>query len=687
MHKRGSLILFSILAALAMAVLGWGCSASNGSVFGAGGDGVGGGGTSSSSTSTSTSSGGQGGGCLINCGTGGGNTSSSGGAIVLTPANPMLLVNNGMIPTQPMTATLNGSDVTAQVQWLYERPDVGDMAATTFKPTGLVGGSGKLTATLAKATGSTNVTVTIKKVANTGGLTGAQQAAFDNPVGPDPGGLKIVYPFPETVFPLGVLSPEVQWNGANAGDFYRIKITEKYYTYTEYFNTPVPARHLISEDDWKSIENSGTGATSDPLTMGLSRMVGSQAYQAEQMTLHVAQGRLHGSVYYWELPDQGNPACGNQANGRVLRIKPDSTMVDEFYAPGSCYGCHTVSRDGKTMAAAFSEGVPFPQRSIDLSANPVVLGTLNNPGVGGTFMAFNEKGDKLLASNDSASNPSGDVLRIVDVASGNILNPNAMGNGCGEPAWSPDGKKIAAICGLGGGGWIFDATSGVLTIADIAPDGITVSNQKTIVPQGSPGRPAYPSFSPGTEWLAFGRPTSGSRSTAPGDIWLTAPDGSVTKQLAAASVGGNSYNPVFAPLRAGGFFWLVYISRRDYGNELVATNRQQLWVTAIDDPPSAPDPSHPPFYMRGQEMCGLSENAYYALDPCKAVGSDCVSGIDCCNGQCVKDPNSNKYVCGTPPPPGQCSADGNACKVTADCCNAGIGVQCIDGFCQLPPPK
>jgi hypothetical protein len=679
MQKRHNFILFTILAAVAVAVLAWGCSASHSDTN------PGFGGSGGSGSANGPSSGTGEGGCLLNCETtsstgGGGN--NPGGVIVIAPANPSIVVQNGMIPTVALKATLGNLDVTAQVVWTYERPDVGDVKASAFTPTGLVGGTGKLTANLAKATGATTVSVVIKKVVNTGGLSDAQIMALDNAADPDPnGGLNIVYPLPETVFPLGVLAPEVQWNSANPGDFYKLAFSEKYYQYSEYFNTPSPARHTVAEDDWKSIENSGTGAQSDPVMMSLSRFSGGKAYKPDQMALHVAQGRLHGSVYYWELPDQ----CGN-GNGRVLRIKPDSPNVDEFYSPGQCYGCHTVSRDGKTMAATFDNGVPFPQKTIDLSADPAQLGPLQN-GLGGTFMAFNDKGDKLLASNDSASNPSGSVLRIADSTNGNILNPNALGTGCGEPAWSPDGKKIAGICNLGGGGWIFDATQGDLTIADVAADGVSVSNTKVIVPKGGgSGRPAYPSFSPGSEWLAFGRPTAGSRSTGNGDLWLASTDGANVKQLAAASNGNQSYNPVFAPLRAGGFFWLVYISRRDYGNEMVGANRQQLWVTAIDDPPSAGDPSHPPFYMRGQEMCGKSENAYYALDPCKAVGADCLSGVDCCNGQCVKDPNTNKYVCGDPPPPGQCSGDGNACKVDADCCNSPT-VACIDGFCQVPPPK
>jgi hypothetical protein len=645
------------------------------------------GGGSSDTSSSDTSGAGGAGGCLFDCaetttvGVGGGNPQ---GFIIVSPQNVQLVVDNGVPQTQAMTAVLNGNDVTSNVTWIYDRPDVGDIAGgSVFTPTGLVGGTGTLTAQYNGAQGQTSIAVTIRKTVDTVGVTPEQVAILDNPQGgPDPA-LQIVYPSNETVFPLGVLAPEIMWNGGGVGEIYRLTMREKYYEYTEYFTASAPFRHLVSETDWTNVGSSGSGSLSDPLEVKLQRFVGGSAYQPVQHLWHIAQGRLKGSVYYWELPD----ACGN-GNGRILRIKPDSSVVDQPYPSADCYGCHTVSRDGKSMFASFSTGFPFPMQTIDLTTNPAQLGAIQQwAGVTGTFSAFNETGTKLLISNDSASSPAGSAMNIIDAQSGQVLVPSAMGVGCGEPAWSPDGKKIAGICGLGGSGWIFDASSGNLTVADIDASGTLISNQLSIVSSfdGQSGRPAYPTFSPGSEWIAFGRPTSGSRSTGNGTLWLVAPDGSGLKRLLNADSDDRSFNPVFAPLRAGGYFWLVYITRRDYGNRLVGANRQQLWITAIDDPPLAGDPSHPPFYIRGQEDCGKSENAYYALDPCKEIGESCTSGVDCCNGQCVKDPNTNEYVCGDPPDPGECSQDGNSCETSADCCNAPES-KCIDGFCQKPPP-
>lgn len=628
--------------------------------------------------STGTAGGGTGGGTGGDCGVFGCSTGSNmQQMLVISPQNVTLTVDNAVIPTQDFTATLNGSDVTSQVTWSYERPDIGSVAAgSTFTPTGLAGGVGVLTARLNMEEGATNVTVYVKKTVDPIGLTPQEQADFDNPQGGADPSMTLLYPYNETVFPLDVLAPEVMWNGGVAGDVYRLKIVEQYYEYTGFFTADPPSRHLIDEVDWKSIEESGTGPQSDPLKVSLSRRSGATIYEAAEQTWRVARGRLKGSVYYWELPD----ACqSGNGNGRILRIKASSPTTDEFFNPGTCWGCHTVSRDGKRMAAEFTGG-NGPLYTLDLSLDPVAYAEINPSAPTGNyiFSAFNHDGTKLLASDNNSR-----TLHVLDALTGAVLNPNAITSGCGEPAWSPDGTKVAAVCNMTGGYWTFDATTGDLVVGDVGADGVTISNVSTIVPQaGGDGRPAYPSFSPGNEWIAYGRPTIGSRSTGEGMLHMVRPSGQEVKTLATASSDNQSFNPVFAPLRAGGYYWLVFISRRDYGNQLVGADRQQLWITAISDPPSAADPSHPPFFLRGQELCAKSENAYYALDPCKPNGADqtCTDGADCCEGQCVPNPNGDGKICGEPTA-GTCSLLGNSCTTASDCCDAQA--QCIDGFCQL----
>lgn len=594
-----------------------------------------------------------------------------GGVIDINPKNQTLAIAGGMIPTQAFTATLYGQDVTSQVTWSFDEPNIGDVpSGNTFVPSGKAAGVGTLQALLPNAKGSTTITVIIDKVVNSGNLSMAQQNLLNSPNGgADP--ITFLYPTNDTFFPLAVLAPEMMWNGSQANDVYKVKFTEKFLTYTEYFNNAVPpSRHIVPQADWKMVEDSGAGPTSDPLKVELTRLSNGTAYQPKNFTWHIVKGKLHGSVYYWELPD----ACGS-GNGRILRIKPDSTMVDAFFTNnGQCWGCHTVSRQGDQVMASFN----FPVGIVDVTKNPAVK-SANTFGQG-TFSAYNDKGDKAMVSTDSFG---GYTLKLVDTKAGtSIKDPFITGyNKVGEPAWSPDGKKLAFIGNLTGGGWIFDHSGGDLVIADFLNNNASAYKQIITGSMGT-GRPAYPSFDPTSAYIAYGRPTAGSRSTGTGDLWVTDLTGK-NKKLAVASSDNKSFNPVFAPLRAGGYSWIVYITRRDYGNRLVSANRQQLWITAIDDPPTTADPSHQPFYLRGQEDCAKSENAYYALDPCKMKGQTCESGVDCCSGQCIKI--NNVYVCGDPPN-GGCSQDGNACKIDADCCDYPLS-HCVDGFCQKPPPK
>ena len=376
-------------------------------------------------------------------------TDTGDSALMIAPDNVVIELVDGTIVTQDFTATLDGKDVTAEVVWAYDQDAIGAMNTATFVPTGMLAGPGTLTATHPQAVDDTQVTVKIKKTIDPDGLA----PGFGDPVGPDPA-LSILYPYDNTVFPLKVASPVVQWGGVPDGSQYKLHLQEQFYEYTVYFTANNPARHLIDEVEWIAISDSGQGAKSDPLSFELQRKTGDMTFAAVKQTWKIAQARLPGRIYYWELPSQ----CGN-SNGRVLSIKPTEAKAEEFFPTGQCYGCHSVSRDGRTVSVAYDNGSPFPLGTIDVSTEPAVQGPIApGSGLGGTFSAFNHDGTKLLFSNDAA-NAGTSSLVIADTMTAQVLNPNVMGTGCGEPAWSPDGKSLAFIRRVGGTGGGADRTT------------------------------------------------------------------------------------------------------------------------------------------------------------------------------------------------------------------------------------
>lgn len=127
---------------------------------------------------------------------------------------------------------------------------------------------------------------------------------------------------------------------------------------------------------------------------------------------------------------------------------------------------------------------------------------------------------------------------------------------------------------------------------------------------------------------------------------------------------------------------------RCYGNLGL---QRQLWGAAIDisaDGTYTLVPSHPAFYLAGQEVGTGNHRAFATLDPCRQDGDKCTSGIDCCGGFChieqaqeLTDP-----VGSCTPKMSMCSKRDERCVTDQDCC-APDGTEtansCIAGFCTL----
>ena len=156
------------------------------------------------------------------------------------------------------------------------------------------------------------------------------------------------------------------------------------------------------------------------------------------------------------------------------------------------------------------------------------------------------------------------------------------------------------------------------------------------------------------------------------------------------------------PVASGGYAWVVFTSRRMYGNvatippfcsdprgvEPASTNvtTKKLWVAADrSQPPPGTDPSHPAFYLPGQELLAGNSRGFWVLDPCQADGASCTSGDQCCNGYCEAGRRRRASSAATRRRTATCSRPGDKCTTAADCCDpTNI---CINGFCALQGPQ
>ncbi len=265
------------------------------------------------------------------------------------------------------------------------------------------------------------------------------------------------------------------------------------------------------------------------------------------------------------------------------------------------------------------------------------------------------------------------------------------------PAFSPDGKLLAYV----------DAATHDLRVYDWDPVTKKATNDRLVVPSTANSalpQIQFPTVSPDGQWIVYARgPNLGSLGI-PGNLYAASLS-SLSAEIPLDALNGTSYpfaagnrdndldyEPTFAPVAAGGYFWVVFHSRRTWGNALTGAayggegvGVKQLWVAAFDQTPqSGKDPSHSAFYLPGQDPTTLNMRGYWALSPCKGDGSGCQSGTECCGGYCA--PGGDAGLVCTSTSTG-CAADGDKCTQASDCCGAGDGVLCINDVCSQPAPK
>lgn len=638
--------------------------------------------------------------------------------LTIEPANP-IIQTDGNPKSLQLSAKLNEVE-TSSVAWQIDDITLGTLSQSgLFTAKGLVAGKAQVTARYGDLEATTTVTVQVK----------ASQSFLDELSPEDEDALRTggnadsdfrwLYPYDKTIFPRGLAAPVLQLGGG-AADVVRLTIKAGDLDYEGFFGGSSPVQVNLPREVWDAVTSSA-GATDD-VSFGITKLSGGLATGPITQSFRIAQGKLKGSIYYnsYNSPLEGG-------SGAILRVRAGQ---DAEVVRGGCAVCHSVSASGNRITTGLSwsdtqtitgTGNPIESGTIDLDAsgNATALHT-DGDGRKYSFGALTPDGAYVLSNAVAPGNQirglSGTMFsQLWDAATGaEIPAPSFTDNVryAVTPQFAPDGTKLAFSWyrdGHAQNGKVlavttFDGTQSPPLFG--APEEVVTST--TIV--------GWPSFTPDGQALLY---HEGDRFDTEGSfaelrlVDLTNGEVSQLEVLNGWSSGvftlphGEAeearlnYEPTVLPVAVGGYYWVVFTSRRAYGNEIAPggkrspdrfvqnSARKKLWVAAIDMTGGpGEDRSHPPFYLPGQEIDAGNMRGFAALDPCKADGEGCDSAAECCGGYCrqtgADEDEGPVFQC--VPPPGGCAREDEKCVTAADCCDAPSGYRCINGHCAQPSP-
>jgi hypothetical protein len=622
------------------------------------------------------------------------------------------VINGSSSPaTFTVSATYeDGYAAPVTASWTFDRLDLAlvDTGDGTLTAHGTLGGEGTLTASYGDLEDSAAVTVRLVVEDDQVGLAQAEKDAFDTP-GANPSGT-LLYPYDATMFARDILAPELMWSGGVADDTYRIRLTEDHFEATIYTTADPPSAFLMSDDVWRQLSKSNAG---DVVNVEVIRKSGTEVMAPMAQTWKIAQGSLRGTIYYWAVnqgqsmkigPGDTSPSVVFDSGDYTDLGTPAPTAYDNTVPPWTqgvnnkrCVACHTVSKNGERLAGVFENkgSAPSPWGVVDLSASTPAVQAISPYTQQTLFLALTPDGSYLVHNDVDFT------LHLADATTGApIASLIDSFTSVADPAFSSDASKLAFSSNTVGS-YPVEFSHADLDVVDFDPTTQTFSNRQTILDAGADAV-AFPSFSPDGQWVFYqrgdySRAKYGASSVGHCDLYMIDVAGA-GGQIALDNANGVgmipadqqnlNYQPNANPVAVGGYYWVVFFSPRDYGNKMVSSgnatyqNRKQLWVAAVDiNAMPGQDPSHPAFYLRGQDLSTVNMKGYWALDPCKQEGNACDAGYECCTGFCQPD-GMGGFAC---VPPGDCAEDGEACDTEADCCDPDA--LCVGGFCSPAPPN
>ncbi|HVU04794.1 MAG TPA: hypothetical protein VHE30_23740 [Polyangiaceae bacterium] len=523
--------------------------------------------------------------------------------------------------------------------------------------------------------------------------------------GGSPGSLRLLYPYDGTVFPRGLIAPLLMWDGAQTVDVVYVHIQSSTFEYRGCLKPTGTGQIQVPQDVWDAAAANTHGA-SDPFTVQISTLSSGTVQGPVTEKVTIAAATLKGSIFYNSYSSAKALQAGG-FGGAVLRISPGKD-AEVFLGQTGCTGCHSVSANGSRLITDATLGGTSYALTPNMPVNPAPL----KGGVpGGTFSGMFPDGSLYVTE----AHPSGMGTRttapesadaaLVETDTGAVVPNSGIPTGAMTTMFSPDGKLVAF------NDYAIDAGHG-LALMNFDQTARSASNYRKLYATGDASKfPGWPNVLPDDGGIVFAVGSANDfTGLGAGLLGLSIPGltpvsdlfvldvASGQAHLLAQAMGfateadaaaGKTYlpfgtpelhqnfYPTSSPVAAGGYFWIFFDSVRYYGSLGL---QRQLWGTAVDisaDGTYTADPSHPAFYLSGQEFGTGNHRAFTALDPCHKDGDTCQTGIDCCTGFCTNG------ACTAPPPPKDnepvCAHLDESCA-SLPCCDSRN--KCLSGFCS-----
>jgi hypothetical protein len=487
---------------------------------------------------------------------------------------------------------------------------------------------------------------------------------------------ELVYPLNGAVHPQDLRQLTVQFSRGR-GDFqvFRIRIEAAGSGGTRYdFFTPCLSiqsggcRYLLSGAVWNNARADLLGKPAVLTVTGSTALHGVMK-TSKPVSLEIVDSNLtNKGFYYWTTVPLYS---GNLSDTGIFRLPFGADQAEPFIMSNTktnerqCGACHSVSRDGSTIAftARDYSGGPADQRSgslvTTLTAQPQnhVIEAATPGTYDSSMMALSTNGKRVLVAYDEqlvlrSSEPSGVFAAGQVIAS---LSKEDLGGKAGYfPEFSPNDDAVVLTLSNEPDSAIA-VQAGDIAVLDVDLATSTFGKLETVVPGTADVFHFYPTWSPNGQFIAFasapreldadGRPRK-SYDQQKARLRLVRLQDKQVFELANATHEQSKWStyPKFAPFQSGSISFLTFNSKINYGliqdNDAKpdASKVAQLWMSAVDVSKLPADPSSAPIWLPFQDPTQPGHLGLWTSDvKCRTDvgGTGCDFGQVCENETCV----------------------------------------------------